>query len=232
MTPSEYEKYVASVYKERGYEVELTPLSGDYGIDIIASNKSEKIAIQAKMYGNTPRKVNRTCVMELHGAMAYRDCNKAVIVTNGEVMPDAMDVAKKLGIHIEYLEAKPFVIKEKSHNIQSHTSQYPSFDEVWRNFVMPLKGKTLINTKGENKILEVDWSGIRRKTSTGNEGKIEIEGFRFSYNFLIEHGSITRDFINQEINKRCSSGIFLILEQIPFIYSTNSPKKTLHLEKL
>ena len=83
-----------------------------------------------------------------------------------------------------------------------------------------------------NKILEVDWSGIRRKTSTGNEGKIEIEGFRFSYNFLIEHGSITRDFINQEINKRCSSGIFLILEQIPFIYSTNSPKKTLHLEKL
>lgn len=230
MTPREYEKYVASIFKERGYEVELTPSSGDYGIDVIAHNDHEKVAIQVKMYGGSSRKVNRACVMELYGAMAYGECTRALIVTNGEVMLDALEVANKLGINIEHLEEDPeFTPTRKiSDFIQLKDSQYPSFDEIWENYIMPLKGKTLSNSRGRNIILEVNWVGIQRITSTGKVGKIDIEGFRFSYNYLIEHGSIKRDFINQQIDKRCSSGIFLVLEQIPFIHSTDSPK-TLHL---
>ncbi len=84
MTPEEYEKYVASLYQARGYKTIVTPLSGDWGIDVIATKGTEKIAIQAKMYGRTHRKVNRSNIMELYGAMAFQDCTKAVLATDGE----------------------------------------------------------------------------------------------------------------------------------------------------
>ena len=52
MKPREYEKYVCEVFNKKGYTTELTPQSGDYGIDIFATKGEEKIAIQVKMYGN------------------------------------------------------------------------------------------------------------------------------------------------------------------------------------
>ena len=33
MKPREYEKYVCEVFNKKGYTTELTPQSGDYGID-------------------------------------------------------------------------------------------------------------------------------------------------------------------------------------------------------
>lgn len=41
--------------------------------------------------------------MQLYGAMAYRDCTKAVLATDRECMADAVEVANKLGIEILYL---------------------------------------------------------------------------------------------------------------------------------
>lgn len=46
------------------------------------------------------RKVNRAAIMQLYGAMAYQDCTKAVIATDGELLDDAISVAKKLKIEI------------------------------------------------------------------------------------------------------------------------------------
>ena len=36
--------------------------------------------------------------------MAYKDCTRAVMVTDGDCMPDAIDVAIKLGIKVIYLK--------------------------------------------------------------------------------------------------------------------------------
>mgnify|MGYP007110257378 FL=1 len=101
--------------------------------------------------------------------------------------------------------------------------EYPTFDEVWRKYIIPLKGVTLWNTKGENKILDVNWGGITRITSNKRRSSISIDGFRFAYNELIRKGKITRDYINQEVDKRCSSGIVLILGQIPFVSTVRNP---------
>ena len=62
MKPKEYEEYVASIFQNKGYSTEVTPLSGDWGIDVIAIKDSEKIAIQAKMYSDSSRKVNRAAI--------------------------------------------------------------------------------------------------------------------------------------------------------------------------
>jgi restriction system protein len=81
---------------------------------------------------------------------------------------------------------------------------------------MPLKGKTLYNSRGANKILDVDWSKVTRITSTGKKDTIDIESFREAVKILLKKGRITRDYINQNYSKRASSGIVLILSQVPF----------------
>lgn len=228
MTPQEYEYYIGSLFSDKGYRVDVSPLSNDWGIDVIAVKGDEKIGVQAKMYGGSSRVVNRRVVMELYGAAAYQDCTKAVLATDGDIMPDARRVADKLGIEIMYaspvagrnpdsvsLQAVEYCEKEDSVSM--------SFDEIWERYIMPLKGLTLHNSRGSNRITAVDWSGVRRITSSGNVGKIDIEGFRFAYNHLVKNGMITRDYINQQIDKRCSSGIVLILGQIPFVETVSSP---------
>ena len=95
---------------------------------------------------------------------------------------------------------------------------------------MPLKGKTFYNSKGSNKITDINWTGIKRITSKGNANEIDIEGFRFAYNTLINEGEVTREDINQEF-AYCSSGIVLILKQLPFVEFINSPI-TLRLKSL
>ncbi len=49
------------------------------------------------------------------------------------------------------------------------------------------------------------------------------QGFHLAYNELIRKGRVTRDYINQEVDKRCSSGIVLILGQIPFVSTVRNP---------
>lgn len=98
-----------------------------------------------------------------------------------------------------------------------------SFDEAWEKYIFPLKDKILHNSHGPNHIIEANWTGIERVTSKGRKGKIDIEGFRLAYNVLMKQGHITRNYINQQVDKRCSSGIVLILEQLPFVEKTQSP---------
>lgn len=100
MTPEQFEHFVANLFSEMGYVAKVSSLSNDWGIDVIATKDTEKIAIQAKKYGGSSRSVNRRMIMELYGAAAYQDCTSAVLATDGDVLPDAVTVAKKLGIKI------------------------------------------------------------------------------------------------------------------------------------
>jgi hypothetical protein len=104
MTPSEYELRVAEYFRLRGYAVRCTPASNDYGVDAFAEKGMERLAVQAKMYGDGSRLVNRDVVMHLYGAKDYFDCTAAVIVTDGILMDDAAAVARKLRVEVLTLE--------------------------------------------------------------------------------------------------------------------------------
>ena len=67
LSPSAYESHVAKYYEARGYQTQVTSYSNDYGLDVLAENGTERLAIQAKLYGHTSRQVNRQMMMELHG---------------------------------------------------------------------------------------------------------------------------------------------------------------------
>ena len=221
MTPDQYEKYVANYFQNKGYKVKQTPYSNDYGVDVFAEKNKEKIAIQAKMFGNSNRKINRQMVMEFYGAKDFFNCNKGIIVTDGEIIQNAKDVADKLGVEILFIYPQSHVPKNNS-----------QFDEIWENYVMPLEGKTITRNNGKiNKILEVNWGGINRITSNGNQQKIDIEIFKKTINHILENGSITRQEINDEYSKRASSGIVLILSQLPMIRLNNTRPISLELIK-
>ena len=221
MTPDQYEKYVANYFQNKGYKVKQTPYSNDYGVDVFAEKNKEKIAIQAKMFSNSNRKINRQMVMEFYGAKDFFNCNKGIIVTDGEIIQNAKDVADKLGIEILFIYPQSHVPKNNS-----------QFDEIWENYVMPLEGKTITRNNGNiNKILEVNWGGINRITSNGNQQNIDIEIFKKTINHLLENGSITRQEINDEYSKRASSGIVLILSQLPMIHLNNTRPISIELIK-
>lgn len=113
MTPEEYEHYVAQLFKEMGYKTDVTSFSNDYGVDVFAFKGEEKIAIQVKKYGNSNRKINRDVFLKLHGSKDYFDCTKAIVATDGSIMPDAKQVAEKLGIEIMYISEKEALFQEK-----------------------------------------------------------------------------------------------------------------------
>ena len=68
MRPDEYEKLVAKYFENKGFKTEISSYTNDYGVDVFAIKGKTKIAIQAKMFGNSSRPINRQMVMELHGA--------------------------------------------------------------------------------------------------------------------------------------------------------------------
>lgn len=98
-----------------------------------------------------------------------------------------------------------------------------SFDEVWEKYIIPLQGKVLTNENIENTILKVDNKGITRVSSKGNINRIGIENFREAYELLISKGSVERGEIHQLVGNRCSSGIVLVLSQVPFIGVRQKP---------
>lgn len=218
MTPKQFEELVCKYFRNKGYKAEATSYSNDYGVDVFATKGKEKIAVQAKMYSGGTRKINRQMVMELHGAKDYFDCTKAVIATDGILLADATEVANKLKIEILNIDSSvPLTTKRPQSNDKT-------FDSIWEKYIIPLQGKTLTRDQGEaNEIVKVNWSEVERLTSKGNKGKIKVEIFKQAINKLLADGSITRDYINQHYVGRASSGVILILSQVPFFKLTDNP---------
>jgi restriction system protein len=81
---------------------------------------------------------------------------------------------------------------------------------------VPLAGCVLTRSDGSiNQIVSVDWGGVLRITSNGRRQKIPIEIFRWVIEQVLSSGSVTRDAINSKHEGRASSGIALILAQVP-----------------
>lgn len=230
-TPIDYENFVAIFFEQQGYKTELTPTTGDYGVDVIAIKDKERIAIQAKMYGDSSRKVNAEAIIKLNGAIPIYDCTKGILVTDGELLNDAQNIAKKLNIKILYLPFKESVINSRnetnSRNNNSNPNKFKddqSFQQIWTDYIKPLKGKTLTGTTGlQNKIIHVDEASITRITKNGKSNTIPIEPFKWAYKRILDNGQVTRDEINQNFVGRLSSGVVLIMSNFPNIKVVEKP---------
>jgi len=97
MNGKEFEEFLADLFEQQGFLVEKTPISGDYGADLILKKFGNKIAVQAKRYEKT---VPNKAVQEIEAAKKYYDCDEAWIVTQSKLSRASTNMANKLGVKI------------------------------------------------------------------------------------------------------------------------------------
>ena len=221
MNSRDYEYLVARHLAADGYDVQVTPATSDWGVDVFATKDGRKIAVQVKMYGDS-RPINREMIMGLFGAAAYFDCDSGIIATNGRLLDTAQRVADKLGITVMHIPASD----SPAEGMQASppTGRQPTFESIWEEHVMPLAGQSLRRNDGSsNEIIRVDWAGVERVTSNGKRQFIKIEIFKLTINHLLREGFISRAQINDEYKERASSGVVLILSHTPVFEATRQP---------
>jgi exopolyphosphatase/pppGpp-phosphohydrolase len=161
--------------------------------------------------------------MYLYAGKQLYDCEHSVIITSGKVSDEAKAAASKLDVEIleDWL---PKVLNRVNNTI--------SFSKVWEKYILPVAREKIYTISGkENTIVKVTMEDIERISSNGKKSKIDIDIFRRCYHFIIENGSLTKEYINQIYPKRASAFIFVVLAKIPFFEIVNEPRLTLRLIK-
>ena len=93
MTGRQFEKFIADLYRDLGYEVELTPESGDQGADVLVTmEKGIRMAVQTKRYEGS---VGNSAVQEAIAGRVFYHCQRAAVITNSQFTPSAQELAKK-----------------------------------------------------------------------------------------------------------------------------------------
>ena len=97
MTGLEFEDYVARIARSCGVPVIMTPLSGDWGVDLIVGHRPNRLAVQCKRQS---RPVGAGAVQEVVAGAPMQDCAKTMVVTNHEFTPAARKLAELHGCEL------------------------------------------------------------------------------------------------------------------------------------
>ncbi|MGY4709425.1 restriction endonuclease [Mycolicibacterium sp. CBM1] len=90
----EFEHYVAAVLRGRGYMVEITRATGDFGVDLIAVKDGVRTAVQCKRQN---RVVNGSAVQQVVAGAAIHDCTATMVVSNHRYTRAAEQLAQAHG---------------------------------------------------------------------------------------------------------------------------------------
>lgn len=91
MSPKAFERYVAELFRQKGYRVAVRGRSGDLGVDLEVADKQERRAIvQCKRYRAT---VGAEVVRELYGTLIHEQVAHAFLVTTADISEAAREWA-------------------------------------------------------------------------------------------------------------------------------------------
>lgn len=79
MSGEEFEDHVARIARSCGVPVIMTALTGDWGVDIIAGRRPNRLAIQCKRQA---RPVGASAIQEVVAGAPMHHCTKTMVVTN------------------------------------------------------------------------------------------------------------------------------------------------------
>lgn len=92
----EFEQFCGNLLEKNGFtNVEVTPSSGDQGIDIVALKNNIKFGIQCKHYSS---KVGNKAVQEAFSGAKFYGCHVPIVLTNQEFTQAAIDLSEKIGV--------------------------------------------------------------------------------------------------------------------------------------
>jgi Holliday junction resolvasome RuvABC ATP-dependent DNA helicase subunit len=109
MSGTEFEEYVASVFKGLGFAVEYTPVTGDHGIDLILRKGKELAVVQCKRWDGA---VGEPVIRDFLGSMASLGIKLGYMVTAGQFTAQAIEFGEKNGIRMIELDELLFMGKE------------------------------------------------------------------------------------------------------------------------
>lgn len=85
--PADFERYVARLFRQKGYKAAVRGRSGDLGVDLVVTRKGGKRAIvQCKRYRNT---IGPDVVRELYGTLIHEGVSHAFLVTTADISESA-----------------------------------------------------------------------------------------------------------------------------------------------
>ena len=94
LSGTEFEDHVARVARSTGAPVIMTPLSGDWGVDLIVGTRPNRLAIQCKRQA---RPVGTGAVQEVVAGAPMQDCTRTMVVTDNDFTPAARRLAERHG---------------------------------------------------------------------------------------------------------------------------------------
>lgn len=94
MSGTEFEDYVARIARSCGVPVIMTPLTGDWGVDLIIGRRPDRVAVQCKRLG---RPVGPGAVQEVVAGAPMQDCTRTMVVSNQGFTPAARRLAQLHG---------------------------------------------------------------------------------------------------------------------------------------
>lgn len=142
MTGVEFEIYLYYKLKKMGYKVKMTPVSGDYGADLILKKRKEKIVVQAKRYR---KDVGIAAVQEVIGSIAYYNADRGMVITNSFFTTNAINLAIANDIILWDRRALITCLIKEEENLETYENHWPELDSV---HTCPLCGKKLVKRKG------------------------------------------------------------------------------------
>jgi len=94
MSGTEFEDFVARIARGSGAPVIMTPLTGDWGVDLIVGRRPNRLAVQCKRQS---RPVGTSAVQEVVAGAPMQDCTQTMVVTNNDFTPAARRLAELHG---------------------------------------------------------------------------------------------------------------------------------------
>lgn len=94
MSGTEFEDHVARIARTTRAPVIMTPVTGDFGVDLIVGRRPNRLAVQCKRQA---RPVGAGAVQEVVAGAAVHDCAHTMVVTNHGFTPAARRLAELHG---------------------------------------------------------------------------------------------------------------------------------------
>lgn len=97
MSPSEFEEFLAWLFRQQGYDVKMTARKGDHGVDLVLSKEGRTYGVQAKRFGER-QKVGEPMLREFYGSFEDFGAQEGYFITTSSFTQSARDwVVNKRG---------------------------------------------------------------------------------------------------------------------------------------
>jgi restriction endonuclease Mrr len=98
MSGPEFERFMADLLRQKGYQVEETPLSGDQGVDLVLPDlEGKRVVIQLKRWTGP---VGNKAIQATFAGMAHYQANEGWVITTSTFTKSARELARSTSVRL------------------------------------------------------------------------------------------------------------------------------------